>query len=63
MDQLRNEDVLVVWKLDRLSRSLRDVLTIMDPWSTLTQDSQLDRGYRHHDCSRTNDDADARGFC
>ena len=30
MDQLRNEDVLVVWKLDRLSRSLRDVLTIME---------------------------------
>src|SRR5215813_13854079 len=30
LDQLRNGDVLVVWKLDRLSRSLRDVLTIMD---------------------------------
>jgi DNA invertase Pin-like site-specific DNA recombinase len=30
MDQLRKDDVLVVWKLDRLSRSLRDVLTIMD---------------------------------
>jgi DNA invertase Pin-like site-specific DNA recombinase len=29
MDQLRKGDVLVVWKLDRLSRSLRDVLTIM----------------------------------
>ncbi|MDR3701068.1 MAG: recombinase family protein [Candidatus Sulfopaludibacter sp.] len=28
--QLRKPDVLVVWKLDRLSRSLRDVLTIMD---------------------------------
>ena len=30
LDQLRNGDVLVVWKLDRLSRSLRDVLTIME---------------------------------
>lgn len=30
LDQLREGDVLVVWKLDRLSRSLRDVLTIMD---------------------------------
>lgn len=29
LDQLRKGDVLVVWKLDRLSRSLRDVLTIM----------------------------------
>src|SRR6266851_4644359 len=30
LDQLRHGDVLVVWKLDRLSRSLRDVLTIME---------------------------------
>jgi len=30
LDQLRTGDVLVVWKLDRLSRSLRDVLTIME---------------------------------
>ncbi len=27
LDQIRKGDVLVVWKLDRLSRSLRDVLT------------------------------------
>jgi DNA invertase Pin-like site-specific DNA recombinase len=30
LDQLRPDDVLVVWKLDRLSRSLRDVLAIME---------------------------------
>src|SRR5437660_11883944 len=30
LDQLRKGDVLVVWKLDRLSRSLRDVLMIME---------------------------------
>jgi DNA invertase Pin-like site-specific DNA recombinase len=30
LDQLRQGDVLVVWKLDRLSRSLRDVLTLME---------------------------------
>src|SRR5881394_2723795 len=30
LDHLREGDVFVVWKLDRLSRSLRDVLTIME---------------------------------
>lgn len=30
LDQLRAGDILVVWKLDRLSRSLRDLLTIID---------------------------------
>ena len=30
IDQLRTGDVLLVWKLDRLSRSLRDVLAVMD---------------------------------
>jgi DNA invertase Pin-like site-specific DNA recombinase len=30
LDQLRKGDVLVVWKLDRLSSSLRDVLIIME---------------------------------
>ena len=30
LDQLRKGDVVAVWKLDRLSRSLRDVLTLME---------------------------------
>ncbi len=30
MGQLRQGDVLVVWKLDRLSRSLKDVLILME---------------------------------
>jgi DNA invertase Pin-like site-specific DNA recombinase len=30
LDQLRSGDTLVVWKLDRLSRSLKDLLTILE---------------------------------
>jgi DNA invertase Pin-like site-specific DNA recombinase len=30
LDQLRENDTVVVWKLDRLSRSLKDVLHIME---------------------------------
>ena len=30
LDQLREGDVVVVWKLDRLSRSLKDMLVIME---------------------------------
>jgi len=30
LEQLRPSDILVVWKLDRLSRSLKDLLTIME---------------------------------
>jgi DNA invertase Pin-like site-specific DNA recombinase len=35
LEHSRKGDVLVVWKLDRLSRSLRDVLTIMDRLSEM----------------------------
>jgi DNA invertase Pin-like site-specific DNA recombinase len=30
LDHLRNDDVLIVWKLDRLSRSLKDLLHILE---------------------------------
>ena len=30
LDQLREGDILVVWKLDRLSRSLKDLLNILE---------------------------------
>lgn len=30
LDQLRDGDTVIVWKLDRLSRSLKDVLHLMD---------------------------------
>jgi len=30
LDQLRPKDIVVVWKLDRLSRSLKDLLSIME---------------------------------
>jgi len=30
LDQLRDGDVLIVWKLDRLSRSLKDMLLLME---------------------------------
>jgi hypothetical protein len=61
LDQLRKRDVLVVWKLDRLSRSLRDVLTIMERLAEAGF-SQPDRGDRHHHTHGTDDDADGRGF-
>jgi DNA invertase Pin-like site-specific DNA recombinase len=30
LDQLRPDDIVVVWKLDRLSRSLKDLLHILE---------------------------------
>jgi DNA invertase Pin-like site-specific DNA recombinase len=40
LGQLRKKDVLVVWKLDRLSRSLKDVLMLME------KIQQLGAGFR-----------------
>jgi len=30
LDQLRSDDVVIVWKLDRLSRSLKDLIAILE---------------------------------
>lgn len=38
LDQLRDGDTVVVWKLDRLSRSLKDVLHLMDRIASLVRD-------------------------
>jgi DNA invertase Pin-like site-specific DNA recombinase len=40
LDQLRPRDVVVVWKLDRLSRSLKDLLHLME------RIAQADAGFR-----------------
>jgi DNA invertase Pin-like site-specific DNA recombinase len=40
LDQLREGDVIVVWKLDRLSRSLKDLLHLLDRIET------TDAGFR-----------------
>src|SRR5437899_12190396 len=63
LHQLREADVLVVWKLDRLSRSLRDVLTIMERLSDHGAGFRRpDRGDRQHNNSGKNDEADGRDF-
>ena len=41
LDQLRPADVVVVWKLDRLSRSLKDLLHIME------RIAQAEAGFRN----------------
>ena len=35
LDQLREGDVVIVWKLDRLSRSLKDLLHIIEKIETV----------------------------
>src|SRR3979490_1444248 len=57
LDQLRKGDVLVVWKLDRLSRSLRDVLTIMERLGGCRSGiPQFDRGHRYNHTGGPDDD-------
>ena len=60
LEQLREGDVLVVWKLDRLSRSLKNFLQIMD------HVHQKGAGFRsipeaieYHDSCGSHDDAHA----
>lgn len=35
LEQLRPDDIFVVWKLDRLSRSLKDLLLVLEKLETL----------------------------
>jgi DNA invertase Pin-like site-specific DNA recombinase len=62
LDHLRPGDVVVVWKLDRLSRSLKDLLHIME------KIGEAGAGFRslteHIDTTRrAHDDADGWGVC
>ena len=61
LSQLRKGDVLVVWKLDRLSRALRDVLTIMERVQERKAGFRsLTKGGGHNDARGSDDDADGR---
>ena len=57
LDQLRDGDIVVVWKLDCLSRSLKDVLHIMERIAKAGAGFDH-REHRHHHPSRAHDDAD-----
>ena len=64
LDQLREGDTVIVWKLDRLSRSLKDVLHLMEMLGETGRGvPQSDRGHRHHHAGRPDDDADGGSFC
>ena len=61
LDQLREGDTVVVWKLDRLSRSLKDVLHIMERIAEAGAGFRSHhREHRHHDARRPDDDAYGR---
>ena len=61
LDQLREGDTVVVWKLDRLSRSLKDVLHIMERIAKAGAGFRsLTERHRHHDTGGPDDDADGR---
>lgn len=63
LDQLRQGDVFIVWKLDRLSRSLKDLLYHGKNRGRRRRFSQPDRSHRYHHASRADDDADGGQFC
>ncbi len=59
--QLREGDVVLVWKLDRLSRSLEDLLQHYGADQGSRRGVPIaDGGHRHHDAGRADDDADGR---
>src|SRR5690348_14061363 len=64
LDQLREGDIVIVWKLDRLSRSLKDLLHIME------RIQNAGAGFRSiteaidtHYAGRADDDADGGRLC
>jgi len=66
LDQLRESDVVVVWRLDRLSRSLKDLLVILERidaagarFCSLTEH----RKHQHRECSKPHDDANGGIIC
>ena len=64
LDQLRAGDTLVVWKLDRLSRSLKDLLHILERVEAEGRPLPLAHGGgRHLRPGRAHADADARLLC
>ena len=63
-EQLREGDVVLVWKLDRLSRSLKDLLHVIEKNRfSRSRLQKPDRSNRHHYSRRTNDDANDRSLC
>ena len=63
LDQLRQGDVVVVWRLDRLSRSLKDLLSIMEKIDGRCRIPVADRSHRHDQPRRADDDADGGRVC
>ena len=64
LDQFRAGDTLVVWKLDRLSRSLKDLLVILERIeATGGKFRSLTEFDRHLRPRWPHDDAHARLFC
>ena len=56
---LETGDTLIVWKLDRLGRSLRDLIPMLDDFKQRgVKFRSLDRGNRHRDADRPRHVAD-----
>src|SRR5712671_1429551 len=51
---LQDGDTLIVWKLDRLARSLRDLVTMLDDFHQRGI-PVTHRGHQHHDTGRQAD--------
>ncbi len=51
-ERLKDGDTLIVWKLDRLARSLRDLITLIEDFNTGHQFPVAHRGHQHHDARR-----------